>query len=1793
MKMMKSMLMMCMLLVAAFAHAGESAPFVLDTRAATVVSSADLAYNSSWIGGDSSAAVVICENGTEVYRGSGVGDYKWTPATSGKHTFTYTTYIDGIAQDEVYEVMVYANWKYEVQDGKAILIDALEALLDSDKVVIPSEIDGYVVGSCAAIRHDGVRDVTMPVFGRYVGAINKNNWIQTDDVYQSNRIGSNGSTSMSIEIVGPVDFKFDWKVSSEDRYDKLKWYLNGVQKSEISGTGGDWATVECSLPEGNHAISWTYSKDGSYDNGDDCGWVRFNSMLDKTISYLFPNSYASITNVSFIGEVKEIPANMFAGCSALASFAIPEGVTTIGISAFEDCKNLTSVIIPNSVSNIAARAFRGCCNLSNVILSEKVEKIGFNAFDGCVGIKDVTISIPHLIVADDVPGLKQAKFDSNNDFSSSILDSPTCVNVSGVLMGNAYDTESVTRTYSDPLYGGSYKWNSRNTTFGYYGHMYMIAGRKYVFGKYFDDSVLVRIDGVEVLKNTDYTAFATGCYTPETTGWHEIEVRLADGSGEKGPKGVQDSYYWSGNLGVGWRDDGITDALPESGWKKLMDPGDGSLFRFYDDSYSVSGMNQLFPSSYVSITNVTLTGDVLMLPVDRFVGCESLETVRLADSSLVLQLGGENGWCINDNGVLQSAKIDDNEESSTEITVKGSGKLSFRWKASSEYYGEDIYDYAYLTIDGVETDLMIGGHTDWEEVEVDVRGDGLHTIKWIYAKDEVDQINLGEDCAWVDSIKFRPNRTVSFDIGLASGDAPKASSDISETVIKLPEYVGFDRPKYTLIGWSDGKDVYAPNSDYSIPVTNITLVAVYEANTIAEPTITSEEVENGGVIDTASAMFSITADAGTAIYYTLDGSTPTAASRHYTRRFSVELLGDVTIKAIAIRDNYFDSPVATFTFKRLPYSAAECLNIDFCEALNGGDSNWFRVLGDEAHDGVAALRSGVIEDGGLTWVSATVVGEGTISFWWKTSSELVRKTKDYVSFLVDDVEQAWMAGITDWSNVVCNITGTGTHTLKWVYQKNNNGAIQGEDCAWLDEVELIDWNETGASRWPIVYENLKGAENPNPGKYYEGTPLEFLPLADVTGYSFAGWTPPQIMAEMTGVQTVTANWSWTPQDVTVEASVAGGKSFEVKGQWASEELDRRFGSGTKQAFVEKFGDNLSLAMSKKTGKRDRSGNDLCVWHDYVAGTDPTDVDSVFRAEIEMADGLPVISWSPNLNSESEERVYLVYGKEQLADAWHLPINELDRFFKVEVSMPFDNSIVFDSNGGSSIDSVSIRVGQSVGELPTPIREGYTFAGWWTAIGGGMPITAETIVTNDMALFAHWKINTYTITFIEYTANGFSSSTVRTRTYGSTLGSLPTPTREGYAFDGWWTAASGGTQVSASTTVTGDVTYYAHWTKNHDIADGVEATDFAWTTGGEAGWLWQSEVSHDGEDAVSSGVISNNETSWMQTTVAGPAEVSFWWRVSSESGYDKLKFYIDDSEQTSISGETSWEQKTYTLASGNHTLKWEYSKDVSVDRGSDCGWVDQVTILPKNPTNNDANGSHDSVQLWEGGPYWATTNIGAEKPEDYGYYFWWGDTVGYRRENDKWVASDGSNSDFSFGSGNAPTSFKSNSTLQEEGWITSNGVLAPEHDAASVHWGNGWRLPTKEELDALGSNCDWIWTVKNGVNGYVVRGKGEYSSNSIFLPCAGTGDYSSASDLGSSGGCWSSVPNPSYVNGAASWFISFNLSGPSTNSYRNRWSAQSIRPVREVSSSNILSMSGLKAAYFFDGKVCEGPTPLVW
>ena len=199
-----------------------------------------------------------------------------------------------------------------------------------------------------------------------------------------------------------------------------------------------------------------------------------------------------------------------------------------------------------------------------------------------------------------------------------------------------------------------------------------------------------------------------------------------------------------------------------------------------------------------------------------------------------------------------------------------------------------------------------------------------------------------------------------------------------------------------------------------------------------------------------------------------------------------------------------------------------------------------------------------------------------------------------------------------------------------------------------------------------------------------------------------------------------------------------------------------------------------------------------------------------------------------------------------------------------------------------------------------------------------------------------------------------------------------------------------------------------------------------------------------------------------------------------------------------------------------------------------------------------------VQLWEDGPYWAECNVGAATPEEFGYYFWWGDTVGYRRENNVWLASDGSTSNFAFDQTAVPTSGKDHSALQSAGYIDSTGNLVATHDAATAHLGAPWRMPTSDELDELRTNCTTTWASRNGVFGRLVTGQDAYADKSIFLPAAGYGRGTSLNGLGTYGYYLSSTPVSS--NSGRAWDLYFD----SGSIYRNddrRHDGLSVRPVR--------------------------------
>ena len=215
---------------------------------------------------------------------------------------------------------------------------------------------------------------------------------------------------------------------------------------------------------------------------------------------------------------------------------------------------------------------------------------------------------------------------------------------------------------------------------------------------------------------------------------------------------------------------------------------------------------------------------------------------------------------------------------------------------------------------------------------------------------------------------------------------------------------------------------------------------------------------------------------------------------------------------------------------------------------------------------------------------------------------------------------------------------------------------------------------------------------------------------------------------------------------------------------------------------------------------------------------------------------------------------------------------------------------------------------------------------------------------------------------------------------------------------------------------------------------------------------------------------------------------------------------------------------------------------------------------------DANG-HEYVDLGlPSGLLWATCNVGAESPEDYGDYFAWGETEPkstYNDETYKWCESY-----------NTQTKYCTDSYL---GTVDNKTILELSDDAANANWGGDWRMPTKEEQDELRIECTWTWTAKNGVNGYTVTGP---NGNSIFLPAAGYRLDSSLYDAGSYGFYWSSSLIPSYSNLA--YYLNFYSSNVDwSNSFR--YYGLSVRAVLRV---------GFTYDAIFDSNGGEGTMPSI-
>ena len=216
-----------------------------------------------------------------------------------------------------------------------------------------------------------------------------------------------------------------------------------------------------------------------------------------------------------------------------------------------------------------------------------------------------------------------------------------------------------------------------------------------------------------------------------------------------------------------------------------------------------------------------------------------------------------------------------------------------------------------------------------------------------------------------------------------------------------------------------------------------------------------------------------------------------------------------------------------------------------------------------------------------------------------------------------------------------------------------------------------------------------------------------------------------------------------------------------------------------------------------------------------------------------------------------------------------------------------------------------------------------------------------------------------------------------------------------------------------------------------------------------------------------------------------------------------------------------------LMLASFTAGVEYQRG-DVDQNGSVNIADVATLIDYLLTGtwNDAPvtppDEHEWVDLGlPSGTLWATCNVGATSPEEYGDYFAWGETE--PKEVYDWTTYKWCN-----GYENTLTKYVTNSSF---GIVDNKTELDDEDDAAFINWGSSWHMPTKEQQDELRENCIWQWTQRNGVNGYHVIGP---NGNSLFLSAAGSRYSNSLNDSGTDGYYWScSLYYTGYSGGCSS------------------------------------------------------------
>ena len=565
-----------------------------------------------------------------------------------------------------------------------------------------------------------------------------------------------------------------------------------------------------------------------------------------------------------------------------------------------------------------------------------------------------------------------------------------------------------------------------------------------------------------------------------------------------------------------------------------------------------------------------------------------------------------------------------------------------------------------------------------------------------------------------------------------------------------------------------------------------------------------------------------------------------------------------------------------------------------------GDALW-TVQSGNGYSGTHSAGSGAISQGQFTTLKLTlnITAAGSISFYRKNTAS---SYSNYLTFYVDGVSQDYWNGTYSWSQESYYVL-PGVHTFEWEY------SVYGPSYsgnAWIDDIKFPPHTvllppsslfgtplSTGSVKW--IWSGVTGA-----------TGYRVISNSDVnvSGNLPAGttsWIEAGLQSETIYSRRVVA-FNTVESATSTAASASATKLLE----------DFETGGFSRFPWV-----NGGAALWIARSGAGYTGN-------YSAESGAVAQGQTTSLEVTLnVTAAGNISFYRMTTSQSYSNYLTFYIDDISQDNWNSSSSWYQQSYLVPTGVhtfKWTYSVYGPSYSGNAwIDDVRFpphtrllppSLLSGVGLSPGSIQ--WTWPGVIGATGYRVMSTADANISGDLPADTTYWIDT-----------GLQAETSYVRRVAA------------------FNAEEAATSVGATATTLG-------LPSDEDFETG-NFSKYAWARSGNTLWTVQSGDVYDGTYSARSGIIGDSQSTTLQVslTIAAADEISFYRKISSEGNYDFLKFYIDGIQQESWSGEVPWNKVSYAVTTGVHVFKWVYIKDISMSKGLDAAWVDDIKF-PRRP-----------------------------------------------------------------------------------------------------------------------------------------------------------------------------------------------------------------------------------------------------